>query len=99
MEHVKPLSLNHGLFSPKLRRLTVSQHPQEVQMYFFHRVEKGCRRRLLMTAAYTVLTDAWLQLPVAMAKENVPLSSMIFPVIHLQDLGGFPASFFACEKD
>lgn len=28
----------------------------EVQMYFFHRVEKGCRRRLLMTAAYTVLT-------------------------------------------
>lgn len=28
----------------------------EVQMYFFHRVEKGCHRRLLMTAAYTVLT-------------------------------------------
>jgi predicted acetyltransferase len=86
MEHVKPLSLNHGLFSPKFRRLTFSQHPQEVQMYFFHRVEKGCRRRLLMTAAYTVLTDAWLQLPVAMAKENRQALSRVKKCQECQDV-------------
>ena len=32
---------------------------EEVQMYFFHRMEKGCYRRSLMTVAYTVLTDPW----------------------------------------